>query len=148
MKLDGTTKLSRRFAEALFAMYADWEQFARVVRDGNTDTKHMEIEVPQSGTERVLHLSTANDEVTITFDQWHTHIGPFLGISPEETVATALQIIEDFITEQTIVQISYRDGAWLESGLPYRAALGELKPNSTTRVYSWLGTYDNTIETP
>jgi len=93
-------------------------------------------------------LSTADDEITIGFEHWHTHVGRFLGIDTTESVATAMTIIENFVAERTVVKISYRDGVWLKSSLDYVVAPSEPEPHSTTEVLSWGGTYDETIQTP
>lgn len=146
---DKMDELSEAFGRALFLAFADWEPLAIDIGDEKSDARHMEVDIPQEGTDRRLHLSTAGKEITIAFDYWHTHIGPFLGISIAESVNTALSIIESFVTEQTVVRVFRRDGVWIGSGLAYRAAPPtELKPHSTTEVFSWRCTYDQTIETP
>jgi hypothetical protein len=126
-------KLSQGFGRALFRAFPNWEPLAKEAEDEKTGGHYIEVEVPQEGSDRRLHLSTAGNEITIAFDHWHTHVGPFLGIGTAESVDTAMSIIESFVTEQTIVKISRRDGVWIESGLEYLAAPSPPKPNSTTR---------------
>jgi hypothetical protein len=145
---DGMDELSQDFARALISAFPNWERLAKAVNDDKTGANYIEVDLPQEGTDRLLHLSTADDEITIAFEHWHTHIGPFLGIDTAESVATAITIIESFVTEQAVVKVSHRDGVWIESSLEYRVAPSEPKPHSTTQVFSWRRTYDETIETP
>ena len=141
-------ELSQGFGRALFRAYPTWEPLAKEAEDEKTGSHYIEVEVPQEGSDRRLHLSTADNEITIAFDHWHTHVGPFLGIDAAESVDTAMTIIESFVTEQTVVKISHRDGVWIESSLEYLAAPSPPKPNSTTQVLSWRCTYDQTIVNP
>lgn len=141
-------ELSQGFGRAVLLAFPNWERLAKDVEDENTGCRYIEADVPQAGSDRRLHLSTADNEITIAFDHWHTHIGPFLGLSASESVDMAMTIVESFVTEQTVVKISRRDGAWIESSLEYLVAPSPPKPNSTTQVFSWRCTYDRTIETP
>jgi hypothetical protein len=144
---DRMDELSQGFGRALFLAFPNWERLAEDVKDEKTGAHYIEVDVPQEGTDRRLHLSTVDKEITIAFDHWHTHVGPFLGISTAESVATAITIIESFVTEQAVVKVSRRDGVWIESSLEYLAAPSEPKSHSTTQVFSWLRTHDQTIET-
>jgi hypothetical protein len=145
---DHMDAVSVAFANALFAEFPDWEALAKTVTDERNGTSYVELSVGQDGTDRALYLRTADNEITIGFDRWHTHIGPFLGIDVADSVAQAMTIIRDFINEVTVVTVSYRDGAWIESGLGYRTAPKALQPQSITKVFSWRRTYATTIETP
>lgn len=140
-------ELSQGFGRALFRAFPNWEPLAKDAEDEKTGGHYIEVEVPQAGSDRGLHLSTADNEITISFDHWHTHVGPFLGIGTTESVDTAMMIIESFVAEQSVVKISRRDAVWIESGLEYLAAPSTSKPNSTTQVLSWRCTYDQTIVT-
>jgi hypothetical protein len=145
---EGMDELSQDFARALFSAFPNWEPLAKSVKDGKTGASCLEVDVEQERTNRVLHLSTADDEITIGFEQWHTHVGRFLGIDTTGSVAMAMTIIENFVAERTVVKLSYRDGVWLRSSLENLAAPSEPEPHSTTEVLSWGGTYDETIQTP
>lgn len=140
-------ELSQGFGRALFRAFPNWEPLAKEAEDEKTGGQYIEIEVPQEGSDRRLLLRTADNEITIAFDHWDTHVGPFLGIGTAESVDTAMMIIESFVTEQTVVKISRRGGVWIESSLEYLAAPSPPKPNSTTQVLSWRCTYDQTITT-
>ena len=130
MNYEGLDELSRKFGGRLLSTFPASEPFARIIRDAS-GVATFQVEVAQPDTDRVLYLGTVKDEITIGFDEWHTQVGPFLGIDIEESVETAMGIIESFISE-TVVKVSYRDGKWIESSLSYRVAPGESKPNCTT----------------
>ena len=132
----------------MFSAFPNWKRLAKVVNNDKTGASYIEVDIPQEGTDRLLHLSTADNEITIAFEHWHTHVGRFLGIDTAKSVATGITIIESFVTEQAVVKVSHRDGVWIESNLEYRVAPGEPEPYSTTEVFSWHRTYDQTIETP
>jgi len=68
-------------------------------------------------------------------------------MSIAESAAMVIRMIEDFLAEQTVVTVSRQEGVWAGSSLAYVAAPGELQPHSTTQVFSWHRTYDQTIET-
>jgi len=145
---DGMNEISQGFARALFSAFPNWEHLARVANDDKTGANHIEVDVAQDGTDRLLHLSTADNEITIGFEQWHTHVGPFLGITMAESVATAMSIIEDFIAERAVVKVTHRDSAWIVSSLEYVVAPSEPIPNSSTKVFSWRRTYDDIVQAP
>jgi hypothetical protein len=145
---DKLSEISQAFAKALFVTFPHWEALAKVVQVDDAKPPILELTVPQDGTDRVLYLSTADDEITVGFDYWHSHIGPFLGIETGESVEQAIGIIEAFVNEQTVVIVTYREGKWVQSSLHNVSTPPELETNSTSHIFSWKRTYDDQIETP
>jgi hypothetical protein len=145
--VDGMGELSKASDRALFSRYPEWRRYLSVLRDEETGADYLQVEVPQEGTDRFLYLSTANGEITMGFDYWHTHVGPFLGLNIEESVAQAMTTIESFMNEETVVTVCRRDGVWIRSGLDHLAAPSEPMPNSTTEFFSWRRTHDKAITT-
>jgi len=141
-------ELTKRFRKVLLARFPEWRRFATITRASGNEVPVLELAVPQEGTDRFLRLSTANNEITIQFDRWHTHLGTFLGIGIAECVETAVQMIEDFVWEERLVEIIYRGDVWCSSGLYYRVAPSPPEPHATTKIYSWRRTYDQIVETP
>ncbi len=142
----GLDELSQEFAGSLFLAFPAWEQFARVIKGDENGDGCIELHVPQKDSDRFLQLSTAEREITIAFDHWHTHIGTFLGLDTAESVATAMAIIQSFVTENAVVKCCYRGNVWVESSLEYRVAPTEPKPDCRTEVFSWHSTHDEIIE--
>lgn len=137
----GLDPLSQCFTQALFRAFPQWEPLTREI-DSGYGSLHFELDIPQEGTSRYLHLSTASNEITITFDGWHTHVGPFLGLNEQECAAMAVTIIDSFITESTVVVVETRDGKWAGSRLEYLAARSAIDPTCMSQVFSWRGTHD------
>lgn len=133
--------LSECFIHALFQAFPQWMSLAREVDSGN-GLRHIEVDIPQEGATRHLNLSTATGNITITFDGWHTHVGPFLGMNERECAAMAITIIDSFITENTVVVVETRDGKWVGSRLEYLDAPSANDPTCMNHVYSWRGTHD------
>lgn len=138
-------ELTALFRKALFDEYPEWLTYLKDPPDGAASGT-LEVEIPQAGTGRSLHLMTGGEEITLGFDAWHTHMGPFLGLSVEESVEGAMMMIRAFVTEETVVAIGHMDGVWQESSLHYRVAPGHGNPLWTTKVFSWRQTYDAVFE--
>ena len=141
-------EMSGAFVAELFEQFPNWKPFMRIVETPGYEWATVEFAVPQEHTGRFLTLATDDEQITIGFDLWHTHIGPFLCGDIEGSVRTVMAMITDFIDEARVVEVVHRDGKWLHSGLCYRAAPSKVEPNATTTTYSWLGTYDNTVTMP
>jgi hypothetical protein len=135
-------ELSAALVAALF------EQFLRIVDTPGSERATVNVSVPQAHTGCALVLSTDSKQISISFDQWHTHIGPFLCVDIEGSVLTVMTMITELVEEARVVEVVHRDGKWLHSGLCYRAVPRNPEPNATTKTHSWLGTYDNTVTIP
>ncbi|QOY86038.1 hypothetical protein [Paludibaculum fermentans] len=138
-------ELTALFRKALFDEYPEWLTYLKDPPQGAAN-ETLEVEIPQAGTGRALLLMTGGEEITLGFDAWHTHLGPFLGLSIEESVEDAMMMIRAFVNEETVVAISYLDGVWQESSFHYRVAPGERNPLWITKVFSWRQTYDAAVE--
>jgi hypothetical protein len=139
-------ELSRLFAEKLFDRFPEWKSYGRVVADKTGDV--LEVHVPQPEGDSALHISTWDGEITIGFDMWHTHIGPYLGLDVSESIADAISTLESFVAEETVVKVEYKDGAWARSRLDDRKAPSELRRGLTTKFLSWRHTFDRVVEIP
>ena len=138
-------ELSAAFVAELFDQFPEWKPFLQIVETPGSERATVEVSVPQEHTGPFLVLSTDPKQITISFDQWHTHVGPFLCTDIKGSVYTVMTMIREFVEEERVVEIVHRDGKWLHSGLCYRAVQRNPEPNATTTTYSWLGTYDNTV---
>jgi hypothetical protein len=122
-------ELSRKFADRVFRELGEWEQYAEVLPDeGGTQSSELEITVPQPCSERVLHISTREGE-----------------ISDAEAIEDALATIHRIIAEQNVVKVVYRDGKWAASSLEEVSNAVAPEAGATTTLYSWCGTYDRTL---
>ncbi len=76
MGSDTLDAFSRRFAQALFAAYPQWEPLAKIERADGGASSHLVVEVPSSPEADLSHglyVLTENDEVTIGLDAYHCH---------------------------------------------------------------------------
>ena len=105
----------------------------------------MELTVEQPGTGRALRIRTDDDEITIGYDMWHTHVGAFMGISDSEAIELAVADIRSILAEQSVIVVVYRDGKWTGSSLEDADSAIAVKPGSITHVYSWRGTHDRVL---
>ena len=170
MDCDGMIELARRFAERLFAEYPEWEPYAKVVWSDWLEAKTLEVRVPQEGSDRVLQVDIHDeDEITIAFDLWHTHVEWLKwreGFDAEEIAMDALRVIRSFVSEEMVVKVVRKNGAFDMSTIDYVAAFGDRArraftslgtlqsvpalregvPRETITILSWRHTYDKVIE--
>ena len=67
-----TERMSRRFADRLFAKFGEWEQRAEPVEDEHgAETGAFQISVPQPRNDRALQISTVDNEITVGIGMWH-----------------------------------------------------------------------------
>lgn len=134
-------KLSTALASSLFAVYPQWESLAGYRPGGAFD-----MLVPQPGADRYLWIATQDDEITVGYDYWHRHLGPFLGLSDMDAIGQAMKDIRAIVEEDMVIMTSFRDGRWAQS-MHVRATTPIVtEPGGTTYVYSWRGTYDRVVE--
>ena len=105
----------------------------------------MEVTIEQPGTDRALRIRTDDNEITIGYDMWHTHVGAFMGISDSEAVELASADIRSIIAEQSVIVVVYRDGKWAGSSLEDADSVIAVKPGSTAHVYSWKRSHDRVL---
>ena len=139
-------ELSQTFAQALISAFPEWQNLASVVPGSQERDRFIEVVVPQEGTDRFLRLSTEDEEISIAFDDWHEHIGPFLGFTTAQSVEAALKLIEDFTDERIVVKVFRRNGVWDGSTIEAPDEPIRVPPHCTMQVVSWRGTFDRTIE--
>jgi hypothetical protein len=91
----------------------------------------------------VLWIDTDRDEITIGFDMWHAHYGARSPELEEEAFAEAVGFLADLVSEEVVVVVKMRDGAWAGSHLVGRdEKLPYMAPGGHLRVVSWSGTLD------
>jgi hypothetical protein len=140
-------QLSLSFADCLFRIYGDWEEYAELLTDDKgLPTGAFRVSVPQPHGERSLEVRTDEGEITVGFGYWHAHFGSYLGISDQEAIALAIEEIDSILAERSVVRVSFKGGAW--SGSSLEDANGRLAPpreGESAAAYSWLGTHDRDL---
>src|ERR1043165_2248379 len=96
-------ELSAAFTSELLKRFPEWKPFMRIMAPPDSARPAVEFVVPQEHTGRALILSADPDQITIRFEQWHFHVGPFLGLDIEGTVSQAMFMITAFVDEEYVV---------------------------------------------
>lgn len=139
-------EFSRSFAQSLFKEFSEWEQYAQLLPASDAgEGSAIELVVPQPGTDRSLRIDTDDEEITIGFDMWHTHIGVFMGISYAEAIEMAIADIRSIISEQSVITVAHRNGKWAGSSMEDASEVIAAEPGMTIAVYSWRGTLDRIL---
>lgn len=143
---------STKSAEQLFAKYPDWRKYAKF--DNEADGKpFIRLEVPSpvaASSTGGLILSTANEEVTVEFDYYHSHFDDMVGDGENFGTEAALAFIDQILREEVAVVSWWNGDDWrgsstIEAG-EFPIASQAMNPFSRTRVRSWKGTLDADIE--
>jgi hypothetical protein len=140
-------ELSTSFADRLFLEFSGWEERAELLVDAQgLPTGAFCVSIPQLLGDRTLDVRTDEGEITVGFGFWHAHYGSYLGISDQEAIAQALEVIHGILEEQSVVRVAFAGGAWAASSL--RDASEPLplpQPGETAVAYSWCGTHDRNL---
>jgi hypothetical protein len=138
-----------RFSEVLFGRFPEWRKLATVDPPGALLPGALGVEVPSPrDNAKLLYIDTDVDEVTISFDMWHSHYGQWSGVAEAESFQEAIQFIADLIEEEVAVLVKTRGGEWVASQLLYQNdAVPPLKPGEEMRVVSWRGGRDRVYTT-
>lgn len=156
MKSDTLDEFSKSFAERLLATYPEWLLFAKACRSAGGDHDHLVVEVPPpEGADAAspLRIDTANGEVTVEFDYYHTHFD-----WPPDTLPLALRaadpmaFIAAILSEEVAVASGWEGGVWLGSWLVEEQANlaldGALGRVTHIRVRSWRGAWNIDFDVP
>jgi hypothetical protein len=68
-----------------------------------------------------------------------------MGISDSEAIEIALNDIRNFLAEESVIAITYRDAKWVGSTMQDAGDVVTVAPGATTNVYSWKGTHDRAL---
>jgi len=109
---------------------------------------------PSPVKERSILCTTIDEEINVSFGDWHGHYGPWLNQSDSEAVETALSTVAAILNDEAVVEVSYLASGWAGSRLVH---MGEYKDTSIviaveeeagddltleTRIQSWSGRLD------
>lgn len=132
-------------SEQIFAAFPEWRAIAREeqAEDGSS---FLVVEVAPPAAARVEHglvIDTANQEVTVGFDCYHSHFDESIGDGELFGIEAALELVRQIVNERIAV-VSWWDGehwrgsAQLEAGAEPEAAKWVMHFDRV-RVRSWKG---------
>lgn len=126
--------LATLLAAVLFDLHPVWSAQAST-GDG------IRLAIPGPDGRLPLHVEATPDSITISYSGWHSRLGEFLGMEPQECVEEATWVIEGLLNENLVVVEATGMGAWCDASDRFRHTIEELAPASW-RVQSWRGTHD------
>jgi hypothetical protein len=100
---------------------------------------YLSICVPHPRIPSGLLIETEGDEITIGFQEWHTHGDLLGGNSPEEHVSAALEFVRRLLDDELQLVISYVDGAFQDAWVTDDAAKDDRysAPNEELLIGTW-----------
>ncbi|MBX3412996.1 MAG: hypothetical protein KF708_09940 [Pirellulales bacterium] len=131
-------EFSQQFADRLFARYHDWRGLwsARV----GATVLELEIPCPNPNARTGPCINSDCDELTVGFDQYHTH---FFGRDDESNSQDALEFIDAILAEEMVILIYHKGGEWLKSmAVRLIDFWPPPDPGVTRIVRSWNGSLD------
>jgi len=145
------TDYSARFLMYLKREAPDLSRAIQPARDKEgrlTGSLLAKIEAPNRHVAAPLSIATENDEVTIGFDAYHTHLENWDSSESEESwFAKAISLVRDIMADRVLIASWWLDEKWcgsqaIRSGVdPKRPAYVDTK--ATLRLRSWTGQKDH-----
>lgn len=136
---------STEAAEQLFARYPDWRKYARSEKaDDGKPFVRLEVPAPvEANAIGGLIVSTANEEVTVEFDYYHSHFDDMVGDGENVGIEAALAFIDRVLAEKVAAVSWWNDDEWrgsatIEAGKEPQAS-DFTHPFNRVRVRSWRG---------
>lgn len=139
-------------SEQIFAAFPEWRAIAREEQAGD-GSSFLVVEVTPPATAMVEHglvIDTANQEVTVGFDCYHTHFDESIGDGERFGIEAALEFVRQIVNERVAV-VSWWDGDnWrastdLEAGSELETPEWMKKSFDRIRVRSWKGSLNADI---
>jgi hypothetical protein len=99
----------------------------------------LSIAVPHPRIPTGLLINTEGDEITIGFQEWHTHGDMLGGDSPEQHLRAALEFVRRILEDEVQLVISYVDGAFRDAWVTEDPAKDEKysEPNEELLIGTW-----------
>ena len=164
---------SSRFADVLFSAFPEWrryqfEKLPEIFSGDTTGSLLVYIPCPTPSKDlpdgNYLLIETADGEVTVSWDRFHTHFDMWSGVPETQGFTEAVEFLHSLITEEVSIAITMDGSKWRGAGvvqsvnsedrlsesetLPNLSSFAgtgteQPPPNCNVYVRSWLGTYDS-----
>ncbi len=132
-------------AEEIFSDFPDWRPFAREEKaDDGSSFLLIELPAPhEANVDHGLVIDTANQEITVAFDCYHSHFGAWVGDGPHFGTEAALEFVKQVLEERVAAVSWWQNEQWqgsaqVEAGKPPEAPAWRTGFNRI-RVRSWKG---------
>jgi hypothetical protein len=141
--LDQLDSTARALAVELQREFPEWASNLAAIEEGE-----VAFEIWQPNNKYVFSLQAGKEKISLSYGGWGFVIGGFLGLDDEALAAEAVRLLRGIVTEEQFATVFLEDGQWAGSSLHHSFFPVETKPGLTSVAYSWLGTYDQTIDGP
>lgn len=137
--MSGFNQYANRFAEFLFAEFPTFRELATLDETAGVDPGSLilKIEPPPKREKCVFWISTDRSEITVGFDEFHTHF--------EWPNESPIEFIKDVMAERIVIEVRVRDGVWSGSSIVEPGAkpnLEGVQPGERVYLRSWSGAHD------
>jgi len=137
-------QFSAAIADEIFASYPEWRSRAReeTAQDGST---YLYVEVPApaaANTTHGLEINTDNEEVTVSFDFYHSHFDCWKVRDHGFEHQAALPFVQAVLSERVAVASWWLDERWCGScqlTADEEPDLTDVRDFNRIRVRSWQG---------
>lgn len=146
-------RFSQTTAEEIFASFPEWRALAREEQaDDGSAFLVIEVAPPrEANVEHGLIVDTANQEVTVGFDCYHSHYDQWVGDGEHVGTEAALEFVKRIINERVAVVSWWQNELWRGSAQLEAGASPELPSWQTSfnriRIRSWKGALNADVNT-
>lgn len=134
---------SKGFEDILFKRFPEWKEFSRHEKSEKDKHEYLVVivQAPTNKESAGLIILTQNEEITIGFDEYHTHEEVYESF--ESTYERAIEFIEELINERKIVLVECENGRIRQSSaIKYNSRIPQSNGDKKYYTRSWKGTYD------
>jgi hypothetical protein len=140
---DTLDPLCTEFATYLRRRQPAWASFVTIERDSPDEPAYLALEIPPPAPDRPgAWLRCEPDEITIGYDRWHAHYGPWTVPAERGVFEAAADFLDDLLAERVAIAVTMCGEEWRGS---QTVAPGERPvPSTGERIYvrSWSGGLD------
>lgn len=134
--------------------FPEWRLLVREERDEEGSSfEVLEVQAPaEANVDHSLLVDTAGDEITVSFDAYHSHFDEWVGDGTYVGTMAALEFIKQLVSERIAVQSWWKGEQWcgsaqLEAGqMPKLPSWAGAPIIDRIRVRSWKGALNADVE--
>jgi hypothetical protein len=137
VKKEDLNPYSQKVYELVTCYYPDW---ARLADETHYEKGAFQITIPSPQGTR-LGIYTYNQEITVSFSNYHTHFGCWAGCAPEDAFNYARSFIDDLQNERIFVINVFENRQWIYSETLTVSKLEQMKAKfrTSTRKLEIIG---------
>ncbi len=149
---EGAQALNADFLDFLKAQFPQWLEHVRTLHDEDSDQDFLEVTIPDpSGVthEHPLEISTWGEEITVSFDSFHTHFAWPDGYDGSDSRLRVMDFIQALMKEDIIIASVWTEDRMRLSSTARPQDLAKFADvpagDHELRIASWRGTYNRRL---